>query len=84
MTRLITTIKERQVPAIFCESTVSDEAQRQVARASGARFAGTFYVDSLSGPEGPAPTLLDLQRHNVGLILQGLGGTAAPPTGGEP
>ena len=72
MARLIDTVRERQVPSIFCESTVSDKAQREVAAAAGARFGGTFYVDSLSSPDGPAPTLLDLQRHNVDLILKGL------------
>ena len=72
MARLINTVRERQVPSIFCESTVSDKAQREVAAAAGARFGGTFYVDSLSSPDGPAPTLLDLQRHNVGLIRKGL------------
>ena len=72
MARLINTVRERQVPTIFCESTVSDKAQREVAAAAGARFGGTFYVDSLSSPDGPAPTLLDLQRHNVGLIRKGL------------
>ena len=72
MARLIDTVRERQVPTIFCESTVSDRAQREVAAAAGARFGGTFYVDSLSSPDGPAPTLLELQRHNVGLIRKGL------------
>ena len=72
MARLIDTVREREVPAIFCESTVSDKAQREVAAAAGARFGGTFYVDSLSPPDGPAPTLLELQRHNVGLIRNGL------------
>jgi manganese transport system substrate-binding protein len=72
MARLIDTVRERQVPSIFCESTVSDKAQREVAAAAGARFGGTFYVDSLSSPDGPASTLLDLQRHNVDLILKGL------------
>ena len=72
MARLIDTVRERQVPAIFCESTVSDKAQREVAAAAGARFGGTFYVDSLSSADGPAPTLLELQRHNVGLIRKGL------------
>jgi manganese transport system substrate-binding protein len=71
--RLIETVKQRRVPTIFCESTVSDKAQREVAKASGSRFGGTFYVDSLSAADGPAPTLLDLQRHNVRLIQQGLG-----------
>ena len=72
MARLINTVRDRQIPAIFCESTVSDKAQRQVAAESGARFGGTFYVDSLSAAEGAAPTLLDLQRHNVALLIDGL------------
>ena len=74
MVQLIETVRSRQVPAVFCETTVSDKAQREVARASGARFGGSFYVDSLSEPGGPAPSLIDLQRHNVQLLLQGLKG----------
>ena len=73
MARLIDMVRDRQVPAVFCESTVSDAAQRQVAKAAGATFGGTFYVDSLSTPDGPAPSLLAMQRHNVGLIQRGLG-----------
>ncbi len=65
-------MRQRRVPAVFCESTVSDKGMRQVAAASGARFGGTFYVDSLSAPDGPAPSLLKLQRHNVDLIVKGL------------
>lgn len=76
MARLIERVKRDQVPAVFCETTVSDKAQREVARASGARFGGSFYVDSLSKRNGPAPTLLDLQRHNVKLIRQGLAASA--------
>ena len=72
MARLIETVRSRKIPAVFCESTVSDKAQRQVAAESGARFGGTFYVDSLSKADGPAPTLLKLQRHNVALLINGL------------
>ena len=75
MARLINTVRDRAVPAVFCESTVSDKAQREVAAAANSQFGGTFYVDSLSKPDGPAPTLLDLQRHNVKLIRDGLTGT---------
>ena len=49
---------------------------REVARAAGARFGGTFYVDSLSGSSGPAPTVLKLQRHNSALIVAGLSSPA--------
>ena len=72
MARLIATVRERDIPTIYCESTVSDKAQREVAAAAGARFGGSFYVDSLSEADGPAASLLDLQRHNVALIRRGL------------
>jgi manganese transport system substrate-binding protein len=74
MANLIALVKERQVPAVFCESTVSAEPQKQVARESGARFGGVFYVDSLSLPDGPAPNLLELQRRNVKVLRAGLAG----------
>lgn len=74
MARLIALIRQRGVPAVFCETTVSDAAQRQVAAESGSRYGGAFYVDSLSLPGGPAPSLLELQRHNVRLLLRGLKG----------
>ncbi len=72
MVNLIKTIKENEIPTIFCESTVSSEAQMEVAKSSGAVFGGTFYVDSLSDLNGPAPTYIDLLRHNVRLITEGL------------
>ncbi len=73
-------VEQQRVPAVFCESTVSDAAQRQVAAQSGARFGGTLYVDSLSEPDGPVPTYLDLLRHDLSTIAEGLGGTG--PAGG--
>ncbi|MET4637542.1 metal ABC transporter substrate-binding protein [Mycetocola sp. 2940] len=70
--RLIDTVRERDVPAVFCESTVSDAAQQQVVTDSGTRFGGTLYVDSLSAGE-PVPTYLDLLRYDIELITRGLG-----------
>ncbi len=72
MLRLMRIIRERNIPTIFCESTVSSKAQLEVAESTGAKFGGIFYVDSLSKEDGPAPTLLRLMRHNVELILDGL------------
>ncbi|WP_411722437.1 metal ABC transporter substrate-binding protein [Mycetocola sp.] len=71
--RLIDTVRERDVPAVFCESTVSDAAQQQVVTDSGAQFGGVLYVDSLSDGE-PVPTYLDLLRHDIQLITRGLDG----------
>ena len=69
---VIDTVRERAVPAVFCESTVSDDAMRQVAADTGAQFGGTLYVDSLSGPDGPVPSYLALLRHAAETIATGL------------
>lgn len=68
-------VERNDVAAVFCESTVSDSAMRQVAGATGAAFGGVLYVDSLSLPDGPVPTYLDLLRHDVRTIVSGLSGT---------
>ncbi len=73
--RVIDLVRERAVPAVFCESTANDGTARQVARESGSRLAGVLYVDSLSGPDGPVPTYLDLVRHDVDVIVAGLEST---------
>ncbi|AEF40084.1 metal ABC transporter substrate-binding protein [Hoyosella subflava] len=72
---LVNFVRSNNVPAVFCESTVSDRAQRQVARETGAEFGGVLYVDSLSGPDGPVPTYLDLLRHSADVIVEGLTGS---------
>lgn len=72
MTRVIDMVRRQQIPAVFCESTVNAAPQQQVARESGATFAGIFYVDSLSPPEGNAPTYLDLLKYNINTLINGL------------
>lgn len=72
--RTIDLVRDRDVPAVFCESTVSPTAQEQVARETGARLGGVLYVDSLSAPDGPVPTYLDLLEHDVHVIVEGLTG----------
>ena len=67
-------VREHRVPAVFCESTVSDQPMRQVAEASGATFGGTLYVDSLSEPGGPVPTYLELLTHDTEVIVTALSG----------
>jgi len=70
--RTVDFVRANRVPAVFCESTVSDKAQRQVAADTGSEFGGILYVDSLSEPDGPVPTYLDLLRHDVRTITKGL------------
>ena len=74
--RAIEYVKANKVPAVFCESTVSDAPMRQVVAATGARFGGVLYVDSLSEADGPVPSYLDLIRHDSKVITEALTGAA--------
>lgn len=67
-------VKENKVPAVFCESTVSDAPMQQVVQGSDAVFGGTLYVDSLSEADGPVPTYLDMIRHDSDVILEAMTG----------
>lgn len=69
-------VRDHDIPAVFCESTVSNAPAMQVARETGARFGGVLYVDSLSGPDGPVPTYLDLLRVTSQTIVAGLTGAS--------
>jgi manganese transport system substrate-binding protein len=70
-------VRKNKVPAVFCESTVSDAPMKQVVEATGAKFGGVLYVDSLSESDGPVPTYLDLIRHDSQLITTALAGAAS-------
>ncbi|WP_111467018.1 metal ABC transporter substrate-binding protein [Microbacterium suaedae] len=67
-------VDEAGVPAVFCESTVSDRPMRQIVEATDAVFGGTLYVDSLSAPDGDVPTYLDLIRYDASVIVEALAG----------
>jgi zinc/manganese transport system substrate-binding protein len=70
--KIIRQIKEEKIPAVFLENVTDHRLLDQIARESGAKIGGTLYSDALSGPDGPAPTYLDMFRHNVGALTAAL------------
>ncbi|MBK4992638.1 zinc ABC transporter solute-binding protein [Pseudomonas sp. S37] len=75
---VIDTVRANGIPAVFSESTVSDKPARQVARETGAQYAGVLYVDSLSASDGPVPTYLDLLRVTTETLAKGLSEAHTP------
>jgi manganese/iron transport system substrate-binding protein len=69
---VIDAVRANNVPAIFSESTISSKPAEQVARETGITYGGVLYVDSLSEPDGPVPTYLDLLSVTTNTIVQGL------------
>jgi manganese/iron transport system substrate-binding protein len=72
--KVIDAVRKNHIPAVFSESTVSPDPARQIARETGAKYGGVLYVDSLSDPDGPVPTYLDLLKVTAETIAKGLQG----------
>ncbi|UYA60255.1 Manganese ABC transporter, periplasmic-binding protein SitA [Pectobacterium sp. F1-1] len=69
--RVIDTVREKAIPVVFSESTVSDKPAKQVSKETGAKYGGVLYVDSLSTEKGPVPTYIDLLQVTVETIAKG-------------
>jgi manganese/iron transport system substrate-binding protein len=70
--QVIDAVRANAIPVIFSESTISSRPAEQVARETGIRYGGVLYVDSLSEPDGPVPSYLDLLRVTTTTIAEGL------------
>jgi zinc/manganese transport system substrate-binding protein len=71
---LIDQVRAQKAAALFLESMTDPRLVRQIASETGVAIGGTLYPDSLSPPGGPAPTYIDLMRHNVSVLRQALAG----------
>ena len=70
--RLIRQIHEWGIRAVFIENIGDSRLLRRIADETGAVIGGTLYPGALSGPDGPAPTYLDMIRHNATTLAQAL------------
>jgi zinc/manganese transport system substrate-binding protein len=70
--RIIRQIREEHIPAVFLENVTDRRLLDQIAGETGAKTGGTLYSDALSDSDGPAPTYLDVFRHNVGTLTAAL------------
>jgi zinc/manganese transport system substrate-binding protein len=70
--KIIRQIREEKIRAVFLENVADHRLLDRIARETGAKIGGTLYSDSLSGPDGPAPTYLDMFRHNIGVLTAAL------------
>ncbi len=71
MRKIIDAVRERKIPVVFSESTISPKPAQQIAKETGAHYGGVLYVDSLSRAGGPVPTYLDLLRVTTSTIAEG-------------
>jgi ABC-type Zn uptake system ZnuABC Zn-binding protein ZnuA len=69
---LIDTIKHSRARAIFLDIGENQKLAQQIASETGVKVATDLYVESTSGPNGPAPTYIDMIKHDVTVILDAL------------
>ena len=75
---IIQQIRKENVRAVFLENVKDARLLQQIARETGVPVQQqALYSDALSGAQGPAPTYLQLMRHNIGALAQALRQNAA-------
>ena len=72
--KIIRQIRAEKIPAVFLENVSDPRLMQRIAKESGARVGGTLYSDSLSKPDGPAATYLEMVRGNLRELGKALGG----------
>jgi zinc/manganese transport system substrate-binding protein len=70
--KIIRQIRQEKIPAVFMENITDHRLLDQIASETGAKIGGELYTDALSPPDGPAPTYLDMFRHNIGTLTAAL------------
>jgi zinc/manganese transport system substrate-binding protein len=69
---LIDTIKRSGARAIFLDIGENQKLAQQIASETSVVVITNLYVESTSGPNGPAPTYTDMIKHDVTAILDAL------------
>jgi len=63
--KIIAQIKKQKIPAVFLENVSDPRLLERIAKESGAKVGGTVYSDALTDEKGPAPTYIDMMKHNI-------------------
>ncbi|MFN7253440.1 MAG: metal ABC transporter substrate-binding protein [Anaerobacillus sp.] len=70
--RLAEIIKERNVPAVFIETTVDTRYMETVSKEAGVSIAGEVYTDAVGKEGSGAETFIKMIMHNVNVFVEGL------------
>jgi zinc/manganese transport system substrate-binding protein len=69
---IIGQIKAQRIPAVFLENISDDRLIGRIAAETGSKVGGTLISDGLTGEKGPAPTYIDMVRHNIKALTAAL------------
>ena len=69
---LIQQIRRESIRALFVESVSDPRLIEQIARETGLRPYGALYSDSLSTPDGPASSYIEMMRYNTQSLIRAI------------
>ncbi|MDE2378680.1 zinc ABC transporter substrate-binding protein [Bradyrhizobium sp.] len=69
---IISQIRSAKIPAVFLENISDERLIRRIAAETGSKVGGTLISDGLTGEKGPAPTYIDMVRHNIKALTSAL------------
>jgi ABC-type Zn uptake system ZnuABC Zn-binding protein ZnuA len=72
LAQLADLIGETGAPAIFLETGANDQLAQQLHDETGIAVVTDLYTHSVTAPDGPAPTYLDMMRYNTESIVAAL------------
>jgi zinc/manganese transport system substrate-binding protein len=72
LAKIVDTVKAEGVPAIFLDAVENPALAQQIADETGAKVVNDLHFESLSGPDGPAPTYIEMIHYNVSRIVDAL------------
>lgn len=70
--RLVAHMRQSGARAIFLESGSNPQLARQIAQEAGIHVVTELYTHSVSAPDGPAPTYIDMIRYDTRAMVDAL------------
>ncbi|MDI3306935.1 MAG: zinc ABC transporter substrate-binding protein [Acetobacteraceae bacterium] len=71
---LIRQIREAKASAVFIEGIGNQAVMERLAQDAGVSIRGRLFADTLSPPDGPAPTYEAMMRHNIDAMVPAMRG----------
>lgn len=72
LARLAETITRTRVRAVFLETGANAQLAEQLSSETGVTVVSNIYTHSITGPDGPAPTYIDMMKANTDAIVAAL------------
>lgn len=66
-------VRRLDAHALFVENVSDERAIEQIGRETGMGVGGKLYSDALSAKGGPAPTYVEMMRHNAHTMVEAFG-----------